>query len=115
MKNKELKDMTVREVIMMPRFVKYMKEVIDGEVFNQRQAQTEAITKGMMLKRTPLDSLRDRGMLDAERMVDLYGAILDKSMIGFSAAERGYIYLIGMTAFKRLMVRLQEEEKESKQ
>lgn len=114
MKSKELKEMTVRDVITMPRFIKYVKEVIDGEVFKLRFAKIEAITKGLRLQRTPLDCLMDAGMMEAEKMADLYGAVLDKSLIGFSSAERGYIYLIGTEAFNRLMVRLQEEEKKKK-
>lgn len=112
-KKKSLKELTVREVITMPEFVKYMKEVIDGEKFNLKQAQLQAITKGMRLQRTPLDSLIESGNVEAEKMVDLYGAVLDKSLIGFSSAERGYIYLVGMQAFQRFMVRLQEEEKKT--
>lgn len=111
---KELKELTVREVIAMPRYRDYVDEVIKGEVFNHRQAEVQAITQGRRLQRTAYDSLHERGVLEVDKIVELFVAVMDKSLIGFSAAEREYIYLIGYQAFYRLMVRLQEEEKEKR-
>ena len=110
-KKKSLKELTVREVITMPEFVKYMQEVVNSEKFHHKGAEMEAVKNGLRLQRTPYDSLMERDLLHGDRMVDLYGAALDKSLIGFSAAERGYIYLVGTQAFQRFMVKLQEEEK----
>jgi hypothetical protein len=36
--------------------------------------------------------------------------VLNKSLIGLSANEREYIYLVGMEAFRRTMKKLQEQE-----
>lgn len=109
-KEKSLKELTVRDVLTMPLFEKYMQEVIDGEVFTHRKAQTEATTKGLRLQRTPLDSMRERDLLHGDKMVDLYGAVLDKSLIGFSSSERIYISQIGKEAFMRTMYKLKEKE-----
>lgn len=114
MKSKDLKDMTVRDVIMQPDFVKYMKEVIDSEKFHHKGAEMEAVKNGLRLQRTSYDSLMERDMLHGERMVDLYGAVLDKSLIGFSAEERRYIEMIGNEAYRRYFVRLHDDEERKK-
>lgn len=108
---KTLKEMTVRDVIEMPEFTKHLQEVIDGEVFNHRKAEVEAITRGMRLQRTAYDSLKERKVMDAETMRELWQALICKTLVGFSAAERNYIDLIGLTAYKRLVIRINEREK----
>lgn len=108
---KKLNEMTVRDVITMPMFVKYVGDVIDGELSCHRKVKLEAISRGMKLHRRAIDSLIERGVMDAEKMVDLFGAVLDKSLIGFSQSEREYIEFIGILAFKRFMLKLYEEEK----
>lgn len=108
---KKLNEMTVRDVITMPMFVKYVGDVIEGELSYHRNAKLEALSRGLILHRMAIDSLQERGVLDAEKMVDLFGSVLDKSLIGFSQSEREYIEFIGMLAFKRYMLKLYEEEK----
>ena len=108
---KKLNEMTVRDVITMPMFAKYVGEVIEGELSCHREAKLEALSRGLILHRMAIDSLQERGALEAEKMVDLFGAVLDKSLVGFSMSEREYIYFIGMLAFKRYMLKLYEEEK----
>ena len=108
---KKLNEMTVRDVITMPMFAKYVGEVIEGELSCHREAKLEALSRGLILHRMAIDSLQERGVLDAENMVDLFGAVLDKSLVGFSMSEREYIYFIGILAFKRYMLKLYEEEK----
>lgn len=114
-KKKKLKEMTVGDIIALPEFTKHMAEVINGEVFNHRQAEMEAITKGLRLQRTPYDSLKERDVLHADKMVEMWSAMLSKSLIGFSASERQYIDLIGLTAYKRTVIWLNEQEKKEKQ
>ena len=108
---KKLNEMTVRDVITMPMFAKYVGDAIEGELSYHRNAKLEALSRGLILHRMAIDSLQERGVLEAEKMVDLFGAVLDKSLVGFSMSEREYIYFIGMLAFKRYMLKLYEEEK----
>ena len=108
--DKELKDMTVREVIMQPGFVRYLDEVIKGEASNHRTAELQALVTGRRLQRTAYDSLTERKVMEGARMVDLYGAVLDKSLVGFSAEERRYIEMIGNEAYRRYFVRLHDDE-----
>lgn len=112
--DKELKDMTVRDVIMQPGFVRYLDEVIKGEASNYRTAELQALVTGRRLQRTAYDSLTERNVMEGARMVDLYGAVLDKSLVGFSAEERRYIEMIGNEAYRRYFVRLHDDEERKK-
>lgn len=109
--SKKLKELTVRDVLLMDEFRVQMSQVMDGEVFNQRKALEAAKAQGCTINRTPLDRLRDRGVWEPETMIEYFGSVLNKSLIGFSATERQYIYLVGMAAFKRTMQKLQDQEK----
>lgn len=108
----ELKDLKVRDVLMMDEFKRQIAEVMDAEFDNQRRAMYDAKAQGARLARTPLDRLRERDAWHMEMMVDYFGNVLNKTLIGFSSQERDYIYLIGMAAFKRTMRKLQEQEKQ---
>lgn len=107
----ELKDMKVKDVLQMDEFLAEMQQVMDIEAGSQEKAAVNAHRQGARISRTPLDRLRERKVWDAGQMADLFGAVLGKSLIGFSASDRQYIYLVGMEAFKRTMQKLQEKEK----
>ena len=107
----ELKDMKVRDVLELDEFKSQLRQVMDGEEFNQERAASEARHNGARLARTPLDRLKDRGAWDVDSMIDYFANVLNKSLIGFSAGEREYIYLVGMAAFNRTMKKLQDKEK----
>ena len=98
--------MTVRDVLMLDEFRAQMLQVMDGEYDHQRRAAAEARKNGCRINRTPLDSLRERDVWHADEMIEYFGSVLNKSLIGFSAAEREYISLVGMAAFKRTMQKL---------
>lgn len=104
MTEKELKALRVKDVIDMPLF----KEQMAVQVRIEEKTQTEAIMYGNML-RTPLDALREKGLFCAERMVELFAAVVNKSLIGFSSSERQYIYGVGMLCFGRVLQRLREQ------
>ena len=114
MERKKLKDMTVGDVIALPEFKVKMAEVIGAEIENHRKAEEEAVVRKMRLKRTPYDHLYERGVLEADRMIELYKAVLGQSLIGFSASERSYIGLVGQQAFRRVVMKLKEEEEKEK-
>ena len=110
MEKKELKDLKVRDVLMMDEFRGQLLQVMDAEVDSQRRAASNARAQGARLNRTPLDRLRERDLWHEDQMVDYFGSVLNKSLIGLSASEREYIYLVGMEAFRRTMKKLQEQE-----
>ena len=101
MKDEEIKKLTVRDVVTMPEF----KEEMERQVTIEEDSHTANIA-GMRLKRTPLDSLRERGSFKADTLVQLFTAILNKSLLGYSANERDYIYRMGLVCFGRVLVRL---------
>lgn len=108
MKDEEIKKLTVRDVISMDVFKEEMQVQVRMENESHSRAIREVASKGMVLKRTPLDSLRDKNVLDADTMVQKFAAVVDKSLIGFSSKERAYIYGMGMVCFARVLVRLKE-------
>lgn len=81
---------------------------LERQVQLEEDSHTKALEQGM-LKRTPLDSLREKGVFNAGKLVGLFSSVLDKKLIGFSAVERQYIHSLGMVAFARVMVKLQKE------
>ena len=87
-----------------------VQRVMDGEVFRQDKAAAEARKQKARLSRTPLDSLREKGAWEAEKMVNYYGNILNKSLVGFGATERAYIEMVCFEAFRRIVQRHQEQE-----
>lgn len=105
MTDEVLNKLKARDVVRMPMFLKEMER----QVAIEQQTQTEAIKRGL-LKRTPLDRLRERGVFNGEKMVELYEAVMDRSLIGFSAAEREYINRIGLLVFGRVLSKLRNEE-----
>jgi len=109
MTKEELAKLTVKDVIRMDAFKVELEKQLDLEQDNQTKEVKRAATMGCRLKRTPLDSLRDKGVFNAERMADLFESVLNKSLLGFGANERQYIHNLGMLAFARVMTKLQKE------
>ena len=107
---KSIKEMTVREVLMTDEYRDEVQRVMDGEVFRQDKAAAEARKQKARMNRTPLDSLREKGAWEAEKMVNYYGCILDKSLVGFGFTERAYIEMVCFEAFRRVIKRYKEQE-----
>lgn len=99
----ELSKLTVREVIEMPEFA----DELEAQIVLEEDSHTAALRKGR-LKRTPLDSLRDRKVFNVPHLKAAFMAVLDKSLVGYSSMERQYIHSLGMVAFARVMVKLQK-------
>lgn len=103
MKEEELKKMTVKEVIELPEFLEEMKVQVKIE----QDTHTEEIARGR-LRRTPLDAIREKGVLCAEKMVELFASVVAKTLEDYSSSERQYIYGVGMLCFGRVLNRLRE-------
>lgn len=103
MKEEDIKKLKVSEVLAMPEFREQMARQIEIE----EDAHTKAIRQGR-LNRMPIDRLRDRGVFNADTMVQLYTAVVGKSLVGFSADEREYISRIGLVCFGRVLNGLKE-------
>ena len=107
MKEEELKGLTLGEVIHMDEFRKEM----EWQVSVEERTQTKAIEKGYY-KRTPLDSLRAKGVFNADKLIELYEAILNKSLLGFSSTERQYIERIALVVLGRVLKSLRDPAEE---
>ena len=107
---KSIKDMTVRDVLMTDEYRDEVQHVMEAEAFRQKKAAAEARRQGARINRTPLDSQREKGAWEAEKMVNYYGCILDKSLVGFGATERAYIEMVCFEAFRRVIHRYKEQE-----
>lgn len=108
MEKDELNRMTAREVLESEKYLEKMRSVMELEAVRQRQAAMEARRQGMRISRTPLDSLRERGVWVPEQMVELYRAVICKALIGFGASERTYIMLVGMEAYRLTLLWMKE-------
>lgn len=109
----ELQTLTVRDVLQRQEFKDYVQAVMDMEIGHREKMLRKAAEDKARLCRTPLDNLQDKGVWNAESIVDYFGAILNKSCIGLSASERQYIYLVGMNAFNRTMQMFRDTATES--
>jgi hypothetical protein len=108
MTQEELKALKVRDILTMPEFKEEMARQISIEEESLKKASIEAVSNGCRLQRTPVDRLREREVYNADTMCRLFEAVLNKSLLGFSSAERQYIYGIGMLCFGRILAKLRE-------
>ena len=102
----ELKEMKVADVLQSEEFAQEM----ESEMEWRQDLQTRAIGKFGMIRRTPLDRLRERGVYKPELMVQMYGLVLQKRLWDFSRAEREYIVSIGKAAYIRTIERMKGKE-----
>lgn len=113
MTKEELQTLTVRDVILQQEFKDYVQAVMDMEIGHREKMQRQAIAEHRPLGRTVVDNLMEKDAWNADKIVDCFGAILDKSCIGLSASEREYIHLLGMNAFNRTMQMFRDTATES--
>ena len=107
MKEEELKGLTLGEVIHMNEFRKEM----EWQVSVEERTQTKAIKQGYV-NRTSLDILRAKGVFNADKLIELYEAILNKSLLGFSSTERQYIERIALVVLGRVLKSLRDPAEE---
>ena len=107
----ELNALKVADIIKMPEFEKEMERQIAIENDSYDKACREAALQKKRLKRTPVDSLRERDVFNKDMMMQLFEAVLNKALVGFSSAERQYIYGIGMLCFGKVLGDLRKQVK----
>lgn len=108
MTKEELQGLKVKDIIVMPEFQTEMEKQIKIENDSYDDACREAALQKRRLRRTPVDSLREKDVYHAEMMCTLFEAVLNKSLVGFSANERQYIYGIGMLCMGKVLATLKE-------
>lgn len=105
---KELKDMTISDVLKTPEFYNNLKVVISDLGNIRRNA---GISANAPLKRHPIDRLQEKGVFEPGQMTVLYASAMDKKLQGYSSSERTFILNVGGEAFNKVMKILLENEK----
>ena len=109
-----MKQMTVDELIGTEVFREEVEKQLEMEKSSHKDAALRAIEQGVRLKRSPFDSLMERGIMDdADEVVRLYRGVLNRAVVGLSASERNYISDLGYIAGRRAALRLKENDTSS--
>lgn len=105
---KEVKDMTIADVLKTPAFYNNLKVVISDLENTRRKA---GMVADAPLKRHPIDRLQEKGVFEPGQMTVLYASAMDKKLHGYSSSERTFILNVGGEAFNKAMKILLENEK----
>lgn len=105
---KEVKDMTIADVLETPAFYNNLKVVISDLGNTRRNA---GISANAPLKRHPIDRLQEKGVFEPGQMTVLYASAMDKKLQGYSSSERKFILEVGGEAFNITMKQLVDQEK----
>lgn len=98
---KEVKDMTIAEVLQTQVFADKMKAEIDS---------INMLLKCGNYKRNAVDRLEERGFWNVGNMTVLFAQVLDKKC-ALPASERRFILYTGMEVYQKTMKKLLEDEK----
>lgn len=98
---KEVKDMTIADVLQTQVFADKMKAEIDS---------INILLMCGNYKRNAVDRLMERGFWNVGDMTVLFAQVLDKQCV-LSANERNFILRTGIKAFNNAMRKLMEDEK----
>lgn len=98
---KEVKDMTIADVLQTQVFADKMKAEIDS---------INILLKCGNYKRNAVDRLEERGLWSVGDMTVLFAQVLDKKC-ALPANERNFILRTGIKAFNNAMKKLMEDEK----
>lgn len=104
---KELKDMTISDVLKTPEFYNNLKVVISDLENTRRNA---GISANAPLKRH-LDRLQEKEVFEPGQMTVLYASAMDKKLQGYSSSERTFILNVGGEAFNKTMKQFVDQEK----
>ena len=107
---KELKDMTISDVLKTPEFYNNLKVVISDLENIRRNA---GISANAPLKRHPIDRLQEKGVFEPGQMTVLYASAMDKKLQGYSSSERTFILKVGGEAFNKTMKHLLNKKNEN--
>lgn len=111
MTQEELNALKVIDIIRMPEFKNEMDRQIGIEDDTYDKFCRQAAVEHKRVKRTVVDTLRERDVFHTDSMMELFEAVLNKSLIGFSSREREYIYGLGMLCFGKVLGELKKQVK----
>ena len=99
----ELKGMSVEQLLDSKQFREELEIQITMENKHHTDMSYQAVGAGLRLQRAPIQRLIDRGVFNADDMIELYKRIICKQLKDFSAAEREYIKNVCMMAYWRVI------------
>ena len=103
--------MTVDELIGTEVFREEVQKQLEMEKNSHKEAALRAMAQGVRLKRSPFDSLVERGIMDdADEVVRLYRGVLSRAGVGLLSSERNYISALGYIAGRRAALRLKDTD-----
>ena len=109
-----MRQMTVDELIGTEVFREEVWKQLEMEKASHKEAAVGALKQGVRLKRSPFDSLVERGIMDdADEVVRLYRGVLNRVVVGLSSSERNYISALVYIAGRRAALRLKENDTSS--
>lgn len=106
-----LKGVTVGQMLDSEEFKKELEVQIRNEQEHHDKMMREAFLKGLRLQRNPINSLRERDVMNVEDFTAAYKMIIVKQLDGYSSAERDYIRKVCMMAYWRVVEKLKAKEK----
>ena len=100
----ELKGMTVEQLLDSKQFRKELDIQIQMESKHHTEMSYKAVEAGLRLQRAPIQRLMEKGLYDADHIIQAYKLIICKQLgSDFSAAEREHIKQICMMAYWRVI------------
>jgi hypothetical protein len=100
----ELKGMTVEQLLDSKQFRKELEVQIEMEQKHHTEMSYKAVEAGLRLQRAPIQRLLEKGVYDADHIIQAYKLIICKQLgSDFSAAEREHIKQICMMAYWRVV------------
>lgn len=111
--NLDIDKLTVADILAMPEFRQNVYDYLQKLKEARKKATEDADKRGLRLKKTLLDWVEEKGY-DGGKIATIFGDILDKKAIGFSARERQFINAIGMEAYRLTILPLVEKTKNEK-
>ena len=97
----DIRTMTIEQLLDSEQYERELIQQIEIETKHHDKMAREAFASGLRLQRAPIQTLREKGVFDAENVRDIYKRIVCKTLVGFSAAEREYIKNVCLMAYWR--------------
>lgn len=108
---KKIEGMSIADVLKLPLFFNNVSIELKSIWGDRETARKQAKQEGMRLKSHPIDSLHVAGILEPGQFIVTFAEILDKVNTGMPRAQRDVVKTLGITAFKKTVQELLDNEK----
>lgn len=108
----ELKAMTVADVLKTAEWKRHLEKVIDNLEQMRVKAANDARKADRKPVRMPIDYFIENDLLTADKVTEMYLAVLEKKEKKLSAMQRMFIMDLGFVTFRETMQELTEDHPE---